>query len=56
MLSSIETFVLNRMVDSKELQKDLDSISKSITVATMLQCGLDVLKIQLRNRRKPIKF
>lgn len=37
MLSSIETFVLNRMVDSKELQKDLDSISKSITVATMLQ-------------------
>lgn len=22
----------------------------------MLQCGLDVLKIQLRNRRKPIKF
>lgn len=56
MLSTIETFVINRMVDSKSLNKELDSISKSFTMTTMLQCGLDVLKIQLRNRRKPIKF
>ena len=56
MLNMLETFVLNRMVDTKELNKDLDSISKSFTVTTLLQCGLDALKIHLRNNRKPIKF
>jgi hypothetical protein len=56
MLNMLETFVLNRMVDTKELNKDLDSISKSFTVTTLLQCGLDVLKVHLRNNRKPIKF
>ena len=56
MLSTIETFVINHTVDTKELNKDLDSISKSFTVTTLLQCGLDALKIHLRNNRKPIKF
>ena len=56
MLNMLETFVINRMVDSKSLNKELDSISKSFTVTTMLQCGLDVLKVHLRNNRKPIKF
>lgn len=56
MLSTIETFVINRMVDTKELNKDLDSISKSFTVTTLLQCGLDALKIHLRNNRSPIKY
>ncbi len=56
MLNMLETFVINRMVDAKELNKDLDSISKSFTATTLLQCGLDALKIHLRNTRTPIKY
>ena len=56
MLNMLETFVINRMVDTKELNKDLDNISKSFTVTTLLQCGLDALKIHLRNNRSPIKY
>ncbi len=56
MLNMLETFVLNRMVDTKELNNDLDNITKSFTVATLMQCGLDALKIQIRKSRTPIKY
>ena len=56
MLSTIETFVINRMVDTKELNKDLDSISKSFTATTLIQCGLDAIKLHLRKSRTPIKY
>ena len=56
MLSTIETFVINRMVDTKELNNDLDNITKSFTAATLMQCGLDALKLHLRKSRTPIKY
>ncbi len=56
MLNMLETYVLNRMVDTKELNNDLDNITKSFTAATLMQCGLDALKLHLRKSRTPIKY
>ena len=56
MLNMLETFVLNRMVDTKELNNDLDNIPKSFTAVTLMQCGLDALKLHLRKSRTPIKY